>query len=94
MKKNLLENIHRTITFNNIKINSNLMKENLNRHLLKMIWKYIQKMLNITCYEDMQINTAMIHPHTPSRVARIQEPVMPMLTRTWSSRNPGSLGQE
>ena len=27
MKKNLLENIHRTITFNNIKINSNLMKE-------------------------------------------------------------------
>ena len=25
----------------------------------------------------MQINTAMIHPHTPSTVARIQELVMP-----------------
>lgn len=53
-----------------------------------MIWKYIQKMLNITCYEDMQINTAMIHPHTPSRVARIQEPVMPSADQDTEQQKP------
>ena len=57
-----------------------------------MIWKYIQKMLNITCYEDMQINTAMIHPHTPSRVARSQEPVMPSADQDMEQQKPWLTG--
>ena len=57
-----------------------------------MIWKYIQKVLNITCYEDMQINTAMIHPHTPSRVARSQEPVMPSADQDMEQQKPWLTG--
>lgn len=53
-----------------------------------MIWKYIQKMLNITCHEDMQINTAMIHPHTPSRVARTQELWMPSADQDMEQEKP------
>ena len=36
----------------------------------------------------MQINTAMIHPHTPSRVARIQEPVMPSADQDTEQQKP------
>ena len=36
-------------------------------------------MLTVTCYLDMQRNPTMIHPHTPIRVAIIQEPVMPSI---------------
>ena len=36
----------------------------------------------------MQINTAMIHPHTPSRVARIQELVMPSADQDTEQQKP------
>ena len=40
----------------------------------------------------MQRKPAMIHPHTPIRVARIQEPVMPSIDQDVEPQKPSFTG--
>ena len=49
-------------------------------------------MLTVTCYLDMQRNPTMIHPHTPIRVAIIQEPVMPSIDQDVEQQKPTLTG--
>ena len=49
-------------------------------------------MLTVTCYLDMQGKPAMIHPHTPIRVAIIQEPVMPSIDQDVEQQKPTLTG--
>ena len=49
-------------------------------------------MLTVTCYLDMQRKPAMIHPHTPIRVAIIQEPVMPSIDQDVEQQKPTLTG--